>query len=82
MSSATGCSLGPVRPVGVIGLMLKPNGFFDCNPALDVRERYCCRGVTGTSGIQGYVRAGVFLGLALVMVVATGSARAARWSIG
>jgi primary-amine oxidase len=26
----------PVMPVGTIGFMLKPNGFFDRNPALDV----------------------------------------------
>jgi hypothetical protein len=32
--------------------------------------------------MQGYVRAGVVLGLGLVMLVATGSARAARWRIG
>jgi hypothetical protein len=38
--------------------------------------------VTGNTGIRGYVRAGVVLGLALVMLVATGSARAARWSVG
>jgi hypothetical protein len=38
--------------------------------------------VTRTIGIQGHIRAGVVLGLALLMLVATGSARAARWSIG
>jgi primary-amine oxidase len=32
-------------PVGKIGFMLKPNGFFDRNPALDVpppTSKHCC----------------------------------------
>jgi primary-amine oxidase len=35
----------PVMPVGKIGFMLKPNGFFDRNPALDVPPpvtNHCC----------------------------------------
>ena len=35
----------PVMPVGTIGFMLKPNGFFDRNPALDVPApvgHHCC----------------------------------------
>lgn len=46
-------------------------------------ERYRCRAVDGTVGIQGYIRAGgAVLGLTLTMLVATASAHAAGWRIG
>jgi primary-amine oxidase len=37
----------PVMPVSYIGFMLKPLGFFECNPALDVpppppKTKGCC----------------------------------------
>ena len=40
----------PVMPVGYIGFMLKPVGFFDRNPALDVPPavaKHCCGGQDG-----------------------------------
>ena len=41
----------PVMPVGYIGFMLKPSGFFDRNPALDVppTEAKCCHSVSNGS---------------------------------
>jgi primary-amine oxidase len=49
----------PVMPVGYIGFMLKPSGFFDRNPALDVppTEAKCCHsvanGAAGSSSQNG-----------------------------
>ena len=41
----------PVMPVGYIGFLLKPSGFFDHNPALDVppTEAKCCHSVANGS---------------------------------
>lgn len=50
----------PVMPCDQIGFQLKPVGFFECNPAIDVPPESpahgaidCCQGAAGSGHIPG-----------------------------